>query len=76
MKGEDEEEEDDSDASDIGVTQKTPAKEMKWSNNPYQAEATDEWKVAPGIARRLYEPRGTTGSHELVAQAGRTESTI
>ena len=53
--GEDEEEEDDSDASDIGVTQKTPAKGMKWSNNPYQAEATDEWKVAPGIARRLYE---------------------
>ena len=51
--GEDEEEEDDSDASDEGVTIKTPAKGMKWLYVPYQAEATDEWKVAPGIARRF-----------------------
>ena len=40
--------EDDSDTSDEGVTQTTPAKGMKWSYVPYQAEATDEWKVAPG----------------------------
>ena len=48
---------------------------MKWSYVPYQAEATDEWKVAPGIARRFYEPRGTKVSDELVAEAERTKST-
>ena len=49
---------------------------MKCSYVPYQAEATDEWKVAPGIARRFYEPRGTKVSDELVAEAERTKSTI
>ena len=46
-----EEEEDDTDASDEGVPQTTSAKGMKWPYVPYQAEATDEWKVAPVIAR-------------------------
>ena len=49
---------------------------MKWSYSPYQAEATDELKVAPGIARRFYEPRRTKVSDELVAEAERTKSTI
>ena len=49
---------------------------MKWSYVEYQAEATDEPKVAPGIARRFYEPRGTKVSDELVAEAERTKSTI
>ena len=74
--GEDEEEEYDSDASDEVVTQTTPAKGMKWSHVPYQAEATGEWKVAPGIARCFSEPRGTKVSDELVAEAERTKSTI
>ena len=42
----------------------------------YQAEATDEWKVAPGITRQFYEPRGTKVSDELVAEAERTKCTI
>ena len=53
MKVKNEEEEDDSDASVEGVTQTTPAKGVKWSYVPYQAEATDEWKVAPGIAHQF-----------------------
>ena len=51
-------------------------KEMKWSYVSKQAKVTDEWKVAPGIARRYYEPRGTKVSDELVAEAERTKSTI
>ena len=74
--GEDEEGEDDSDASDEGVTQTTPAKRMKWSYVPYQAEVTDEWKVALGIARKFNVPGGTKVSDELVAEAEQTESTI
>ena len=74
--GEDEEEEYDSDASDEGVTQTTPAKGMKWSYVPYQAEASDEWTAVPAIARRFYEPRGMKVSDELVAEAERTKSTI
>ena len=74
--GEDKEEEDDSDASDEGVTQTTLVKRMKWSYVPYQAEATDEWKVAPGIARQFYEPSGTKVSDELVDGAERTKRTI
>ena len=49
---------------------------MKWSYVPYQAEATEEWKVARGIALQFCEPRGTKVSDELVAEEERTKSTM
>ena len=50
------------DNSDKCATRSTPAKALKWSYVRYQDETSDRWRMAPGIARQFYKPRGHNGS--------------